>query len=129
MQIKDLQVRQGNIELTGEITEKGDVRSFEKFGRPGKVCNLVLKDDSGTVKLSLFNEDVDKIEVGDKVQIQNGWVSEWQGEKQVSTGKFGKITVLGKAEKKEETKAPTDQKEKSDDDDADFDVEEEDIEM
>jgi replication factor A1 len=126
MQVKDLQVRQGNVEISGEITEKGDVRTFEKFGKAGKVCNLVLKDDTGTVKLSLFNDDVDKVHVGDVVQIANGWVSEWQGEKQLSAGKFGKITVIGKSEKKDAASKTEPAPDESDDD---VDVEEEDIEM
>ena len=77
-----------------EIVEKGDIREFEKFGNVGKVCNCKGKDDTGTISITLWNEDIDKVNQGNKVHIKNGWVGEWQGELQLSTGKFGSIEVV-----------------------------------
>lgn len=97
MKIKDLQVNQGNVDVAGEITEKEEPRTFEKFGKAGRVCNAKVKDDTGSVILTLWNDDIDKLKVGDKIQLQNGWCSEFKGAKQVSAGKFGKIeAVAGK---------------------------------
>jgi len=93
MQVKDLQPKQGNVDITLSITEKAEPREFEKFGKPGKVCNAKGKDETGTVTITLWNEDADKVSVGDKVTIKNGWVSEWQGDLQLSTGKFGQMEV------------------------------------
>ena len=109
MEIKDLQARQGQVDLIADVVSKADVRTFNKFGKDGRVCNAKLKDDGGEVTLTLWNEQVDNVNVGDKVHIINGWVSEWQGEKQLSTGKFGQLEVVGKAEANKETaveKAP-----------------------
>ena len=106
MNVKDLQARQGNVDIVLEIIEKGDVREFEKFGKKGSVCNAIAKDETGNIKLTLWNEQIDMIDVGDKVQITNGYVSEYQGELQLSTGKFGKLEVIEKTEKKPEPEAP-----------------------
>ncbi|MBS3107157.1 hypothetical protein J4419_05875 [Candidatus Woesearchaeota archaeon] len=106
MAIKDLQARQGNVNLTLEIVEKAAPREFEKFGKKGRVCNAKAKDDSGSITLTLWNDDVDTVNVGDKVQIENGWVSEWQGELQLGTGKFGKLTVVEKGTGKPAEAAP-----------------------
>ena len=95
MAIKDLEARQGNVDLVLEIVEKAEPREFEKFGNTGKVCNCKGKDETGTITMTLWNEDIDKVSVGNKVHITNGWVSEWQGELQLSTGKFGKLEVVG----------------------------------
>ncbi len=95
MAIKDLEARQGNVDMIIEIVEKGDVREFQKFGNAGRVCNCKGKDETGTISLTLWNEDIDKVNQGDKVHIKNGWVNEWQGELQLSTGKFGTIEVIG----------------------------------
>lgn len=100
MAIKDLQPRQGNAEVVGEITEIGDIREFQKFGKTGRVATAILKDETGEIKLSLWNEQIDNLKVGDKVRITNGYVNEWQGEPQLTTGKFGKLEVL-KSEEKE----------------------------
>ncbi len=99
MKISDLQVKMGNAEVEGEIVEKADAREFSKFGKTGRVANAVLQDDSGKVKLSLWNEQVDQVSVGDRIRIKNGYVSEWQGEMQLSTGRMGTLEVLKSAPK------------------------------
>ena len=104
MAIKDLEVRQGNVDVVVEVVEKGEVREFEKFGKTGRVCNAKVKDESGEIKLSLWNEQIDQVNVGDRVHVTNGYVSEFQGEKQLTTGKFGKLEVV---EKGGETPAET----------------------
>jgi ssDNA-binding replication factor A large subunit len=95
MNIAELKVKQGGVNLEGvEVIEKSPVREFAKFGRAGKVCNVVIKDGSGTVQLTLWNDDVDKYDVGDKLKIVDCFVGEWQGEKQVTTGRNGTIEKL-----------------------------------
>ena len=98
MAIVDLKPRQGNVDLVVEVIEKEDAREFNKFGKTGKVCNAVVQDETGKVKLTLWNDDCDKVNIGDKVHIINGWVGEYQGEMQLTTGKFGKMEIVGKAE-------------------------------
>ena len=98
MAIKDLQPRQGKVDVVLVVSEKGDVREFEKFGKKGRVCSAKAKDASGEIVLSLWNEQVDQVNVGDTVHITNGYVSEFQGEMQLSTGKFGKLEITGNAD-------------------------------
>ena len=98
MAIADLQPRQGNVNLVATIVSKENAREFNKFGKPGRVCNAVIKDDSGEMKLTLWNEQVELVSIGDKIEVKNGYVSEWQGERQLSTGKFGTLSILGKTD-------------------------------
>jgi len=94
MNIIDIQAGQGKIDLEATIVEKSEPRSFEKFGKAGTVCNATLKDDTGRISLTLWNEQVDQVQVGSLVKITNGYASEYKGEKQLSTGKFGSLEVL-----------------------------------
>ncbi|HLC66168.1 MAG TPA: SOSS complex subunit B family protein [Candidatus Nanoarchaeia archaeon] len=98
MAISDLKAGQGKVNIELQITQVEPPRAFDKFGKSGQVANAVGQDASGTIKLSLWNEQVDQVKAGDKVKITNGWVSEWRGELQLSTGKFGNLEVLGKTE-------------------------------
>lgn len=92
MNISELQIKQGNVNLDGvEITDKTPVREFSKFGKPGRVCNVTVKDDSGSVQLTLWNEQVDEFNVGDKLNLKDCFVGEWQGEKQLTTGRNGTV--------------------------------------
>jgi|TARA_B100001971_G_scaffold209277_1_gene232551 replication factor A1 len=114
MAIKDLKIREGNVEIEVDIVDVGEVREFEKFGRTGRVATAVAKDETGDIKLTLWNEDIDKVKPGDKVKISNGYVSEWQGEPQLTTGKMGKLEVVGESKetKEEMTKGPDEEKDK-----------------
>lgn len=107
MKISELKPKMPGINLEFEVAEKGEIREFNKFGRSGKVCNAVAKDSSGTVKLTLWNEDVDRINVGDKVKLTEGYVGEYQGEMQLTTGRGGKLEVIGKADTTEKETAPS----------------------
>lgn len=96
MQIKDLQPGQGNIDIVAEVIEKSDARAFDKFGQSGKVATATLKDATGTIKISLWNEQTDMVNMGDTIHISNGYVKEYKGEKQLTTGRMGKIEVMKK---------------------------------
>ncbi|MBS3166346.1 hypothetical protein J4444_04445 [Candidatus Woesearchaeota archaeon] len=94
MKIKDVQANQGNIDLTVSVVSKEEPRTFEKFGKKGRVCSVKIKDESGELKLTLWNDDIDTVNVGDTLHLDKGWCSEFKGEKQLSTGKFGKIEIV-----------------------------------
>ena len=55
----------------------------------------------------MWNEQADQVNVGDTVKISNGWVGEYQGEKQLSTGKFGKLEVVDGGSDEESASEPT----------------------
>ncbi len=94
MKVKEIKPRQGKIDIELEIVDIGEVREFERFGKTGRVVNAVAKDDTGEINLTLWNDEIDMVKVGDKVKITNGYCSEFQGQKQLSAGKYGKLEVL-----------------------------------
>ncbi|MDO8556375.1 MAG: OB-fold nucleic acid binding domain-containing protein [Nanoarchaeota archaeon] len=94
MNISELKPRMGKVDLTATVADKGEIREINKPNFTGKVCNATLKDETGTVSLTLWNDEIEKVNTGDTVKITNGYVSEFQGEKQLSAGKFGKLEVI-----------------------------------
>ncbi|MBI2658481.1 hypothetical protein HYX05_00040 [Candidatus Woesearchaeota archaeon] len=98
MQVKDLKPKQGNVDITIDVVDVGEAREFQKFGKPGRVANAVAKDETGNIKLTLWNEDIEKVSAGDKVHLTNGYVNEWQGEMQLTTGRLGKLEIVGKTD-------------------------------
>ena len=99
MTISELSAGQGNVNVEGTIGEVGEVKTFNKFGKELIVANAILKDDSGTIKLTLWNDEASKFKEGDQVKIENGYVNEFQGEPQLTAGKFGKIELVDGAQK------------------------------
>jgi len=93
MQIKDIQPNKAVDILEVEIIDVEEPREFTNFRETGHVANARIKDETGEVKLTLWNEQIDQVKVNDKIVIENGWAKEYRGELQVSTGKFGKLSV------------------------------------
>ena len=96
MQISELQAKQGSVALTAKVIEIGAARGFAKMGSSGRVANATIQDDSGTITLTLWNEQIDQVKVGDEVTIGDGFVSEWKGNLQLTTGRRGTLKVTGK---------------------------------
>ena len=94
MEIKDLQAGQGKIDMIVEVVSVQEPRTFDKFGKSGKVANAKAKDASGEITLTLWDEQCDIVKAGMKVHIINGYVSEYRGEKQLGTGKFGRLEIV-----------------------------------
>lgn len=94
MNIQEVQAGMGKIDLEVEVVSVQEPRTFDKFGRQGKVANAKVKDASGEIIMSLWNEQADLVKPGMKIKIINGYCSEYKGEKQLSTGKFGKLEII-----------------------------------
>ena len=94
MKVAELKPRTAVPEIELEIVSKGEVRQWANEKGTGSVCSCAGKDDSGEIGVSLWNEQIQQVNEGDKIKISNGWCSEFQGQKQVSTGKLGTLEIL-----------------------------------
>ena len=94
MKISELTPGTGNVDLEAEVASVETPREVNKNGRVLRVANVTLKDDSGTIVLTLWNDNIDKVQEGAKVRISNGYVNTWQDKTQLTLGKFGKIDVV-----------------------------------
>ncbi len=97
MKINEVLAQQSATLKNVEVIDKEEPRQFEKFGRVIRVCNARIKDETGELKLTLWNDEIDQVQKGDKIDIIDGWVKEFQGDLQISAGRNGKI-VKAKAE-------------------------------
>ena len=93
MKISELAPGTGKVDLEAEVAGVEAPREINKNGRTLKVANCTLRDDSGTITLVLWNENIDKVTEGCTVVISNGYVNTWQDKPQLTLGKFGTITV------------------------------------
>jgi len=61
--------------------EKSAVREvFSRFGQLALVSNAPLSDGTGSIKLPLWNSQIDTVSVGDTMRIENGWAKTFNGE-------------------------------------------------
>lgn len=88
-------------DVTAKISRIFEVKRFEKAGKEGKVCRVLLSDGKAEMPLVLWNEDVSGVEkgelaVGDAVEIRGAYLKD--GELKLGYG--GQISVSEKAQRK-----------------------------
>jgi replication factor A1 len=91
MAIASLRPGMRRVNVTGTIKTISELREVQtKFG-PGQVATATLQDSSGSVSVALWNENIEKVSVGQTVTIENGYVDSFRGELQLQVGRYGKI--------------------------------------
>jgi len=96
MRIKDLVAGTRGVNLVAKVVEKSAPKTvFSRFGSILLVSNITVSDATGSIKVSLWNDQIGTISVGDKVRIENGVVKMFKGEMLLGVSrKFGKLSVL-----------------------------------
>ena len=91
----ELQDGMQRVVVEGTITKKFPPRhvSSRKTGKPLKVTNVELSDDTGSITVVLWNEQPDLIQ-SDRIRIENGYVKSYRDELQLSVGEWGAIISL-----------------------------------
>jgi replication factor A1 len=90
IKISDLKPESRNVNLIGKCIELGEVR---EVANDNKVMEVILGDETGSVILSVWNEDIEKMKKGESYQIINGYVTTYQNRIRLNTGKFGKFEI------------------------------------
>jgi replication factor A1 len=67
---------------------------FTRFGNYASVANALIGDETGSIKLCLWNEQIGSISVGDMIQLENARASTYRGERQLNIGKKGTLNNI-----------------------------------
>jgi len=62
-----------NIAFIGKVTDLSPVRDFVSNGRSGRVRNVTIEDETGKIRVALWNDEIDKyaLGIGDTVKVDN----------------------------------------------------------
>ncbi len=84
-----------NVSIEAKVVEKTEPREvMSRFkDETYKVATAVIADDTGTIKLSLWNEQINQVNVNDTVKVEKGYITSFRGEIQLNTGRYGTLTV------------------------------------
>ena len=95
--ISELKVGMKNLNVKGKIVEKSETREvYSRYGfNVHRVSHAKISDETGSIKLILWNDQIDSVSVGDTVQVENGYVSQFRGVDQLNVRKrTGKIIIV-----------------------------------
>jgi replication factor A1 len=90
-----------NISLRGRVVGTSEVRTFKRRdGGEGRVASLLLQDDTGSIRLSLWDENaktLETIKAGDIISVEGAYARESLGSLGLNLGSEGRITVAQEA--------------------------------
>ncbi|WP_049929041.1 single-stranded DNA binding protein [Halopiger goleimassiliensis] len=93
--VEDLSLGLSNVNLVGQVLDTGSVRTFDRDdGSEGRVSNLALGDQTGRVRVTLWDEQADlaeELEVGTTVEVVDGYVKERDGDLELHVGNRGTV--------------------------------------
>ena len=96
MKINELRDGMRKVDVEGNVIEKSDAREVRSryTNETYKVADATIEDETGTITLTLWNEQVMQVNVGDRVKIENGYIKSFRDILQLNSGKYGSLTVL-----------------------------------
>ena len=96
MKIHELRDGARKVDIEATVVEKSDAREVRSrwTNDTYMVADATIEDETGKITLTLWNEQVEQVSVGDRIRIENGYVKSFREILQLNSGKYGTLTVL-----------------------------------
>jgi ssDNA-binding replication factor A large subunit len=94
MKISEIKRGSSNITIQAKVIDISDSRDVQtKYGKRS-VADATLEDDSGQISLTLWEEKITSIKVGDVVTIEGAYVTEFRDKLQLNIPRTGKVEIV-----------------------------------
>jgi len=88
--IKDLTPEAKQTNVLVKVVSIGERRTIDsKFGGSRQLAEATVGDETGTILLSLWEDQINQVNPGDVVLVDNGYVSLVRGHMRLNVGKYG----------------------------------------
>ncbi len=95
MKISELRDGMRRVDVEGTVIDKSESRAVNlRIGGQANVADCTLQDDSGSIKLSLWDDMIDQVKAGDRVKVENGYINSFRSEIRLNVGRYGRMDVL-----------------------------------
>jgi len=93
--VEDLALGASDVDLVGQVLDTDSIRTFDRDdGSEGRVANLTLGDETGRVRVTLWDgkaDLVDEFAAGEVVEVGDGYVRERDGDLELHVGDRGTV--------------------------------------
>ena len=90
--VQDLEEKLGGVDIRLRVISKDEPRNVKtRDGQEHSVVDAVVGDRTGVVRLSLWDERIREIEVGNVIDMKNAYVNRFKGRLRLNIGKFGSV--------------------------------------
>jgi replication factor A1 len=111
--IADLTPFSRGVNVLAKVIEKAPERTvLSKFDRTEhKIVEATIADETGAITLVLWDDNIDKINEGDTIELENAFVKVFKRSMQLNIGRYGTLKVSEKEMKEVNTKNNLSEKE------------------
>jgi len=93
--IRDLRSGMTQIRLKAKVLEIPKPNLvYTRYGNYASVANAVIADETGTIRLCLWNEQIQSVSAGDTIQIENARARMFKGQRQLNIGRKGLLSSI-----------------------------------
>lgn len=93
MKISELKSGINDVSVEGKIVEKSEARTVRTRYGMRSVADATLEDDTGTIGLSLWEDQIDMVNQGDDVKVTGAYMTEFRNTLQLNIPRSGKLVV------------------------------------
>jgi replication factor A1 len=98
LQIRDLRSGMAQVCLKAKVLEiPKPSLVYTRYGNYASVANALIADETGTIRLCLWNEQIQSISAGDTIQIENARASTFKGQRQLNIGRKGFLSSVAES--------------------------------
>jgi hypothetical protein len=95
LKIEKIRAGMKHVKVKARVVKKPEARMVAtRFGTRALVSNILVADETDKIRLSLWNKQIKSVSVGDVIEVENGKVASYKGERQLRTGRNGEVNVV-----------------------------------
>ncbi|MBI2545349.1 MAG: DNA-binding protein [Candidatus Aenigmarchaeota archaeon] len=94
MKIADIKLGLSAITVEAKVVEIGEPRDVNTKYGVKSVADAILEDETGQIKLSLWEGQIESVAIGDTVVVHGAYVTQFRNTLQLSIPKSGKLEKL-----------------------------------
>ncbi len=101
VKISELGPDSRQVNTTVKVVQKGEARETvsRQDGTTHRVLDALVGDDSGAIYMTLWDDNINKVNEGETVMVKNGYVRPFKGSMRLNIGRYGTLepaqTALG----------------------------------
>ena len=95
VKINELTPNSKSVNVTAKVVSKSEVRNTTS-GRDytsHRVVDALVGDETGCLYLTLWDDNIEKINEGDTVNIKNGYINLFRGNMRLNIGRYGSFEI------------------------------------
>ena|SRR3990170_2415698 len=85
------------VNTTVKVVQKGEARETvsRQDGTTHRVLDALVGDESGAIYMTLWDDNIDKVNEGETLSVKNGYVRPFKGSMRLNIGRYGTLEPAG----------------------------------